>query len=130
VAIYQLLELPVAGRFDFKVADENPAGTQTEAEHVVTSLLLEGMRRYDELHRALALIPDGSRYKPTGKKPSDVQEDGDPQLAKAVWGRAARGAPPEEVETEAHLDSFRIRRLYEHWVTEGSLARADEQPPS
>ena len=42
----------------------------------------------------------------------------------------ARGAPPEAVETEAHLDSFRIRRLYEHWVTEGSLARADDQPAS
>ena len=89
------------------------------------SLLLEGMRRYDEFNRALALIPDEARFKSTGKKPSDVKEDSDPKLAKAVWGHAARGVPPSACEKEIHLDSFRVRRLYEHWVTEGALAPAD-----
>jgi hypothetical protein len=123
VAIYQLLELPIQGRFDFNIADDKRTSSESDKRHTITSLLLEGMRRYDELHRALAVVPDGTRCKPSGKKPTDVQEDADPKLAKAVWGRAARGTPPEEVEQEGSLDSFRIRRLYEHWVTEGSLER-------
>ena len=89
------------------------------------SLLLEGMRRYDEFNRALALIPDDARFKSTGKKPSDVKEDADPKLAKAVWTQAVKGVPPAACESGIKLDSFRIRRLYEHWVTEGSLAPVD-----
>ena len=96
----------------------------------MTSLLLEGMRRYDEILRAEALDPDEARFKLGGKKPSDVKEDGDPKLAKAVWAKAARGASPAIVEPEIGLDSFRVRRLYEHWVTEGSLVPADTQPES
>ena len=89
------------------------------------SLLLEGMRRYDEFSRAAALVPDDARFKSTGKKPTDVKEDGDPKLAKAVWGKAARGTSPMDCEREIPIDSFRIRRLYEHWVTEGALAPTD-----
>ncbi len=126
VAVYQLLELPIEGRFEFhSVADDEDAPS-AEGTHSITSLLLEGMRRYDELQRALALIPDGARFKATAKKPTDVDEDGDPVLAKAVWGRAARGAPPDEVESGGSLDAFRIRRLYEHWVTEGALEKMDD----
>jgi len=100
------------------------------------SLLLEGMRRYDEFNRALALIPDDAQFKPTGKKPSDVKEDADPKMAKVVWGHAVRGAPPSVCEGEIATDSFRIRRLYEHWVTEGALvpteapAEAPSAPPA
>ena len=126
VAVYQLLERPVAGRFVF-VNEENlevdhasPAGSMA-----MMSLLLEGMRRYDEFNRALSLVPDDTRYKSTGKKPSDVKEDSDPKLAKVVWGQAVRGVPPNACEAELEVDCFRVRRLYEHWVTEGSLAQAD-----
>jgi hypothetical protein len=125
-AVYQLLERPVKGRFVF-VNEEHLGGDHPspQSSMAMMSLLLEGMRRYDEFNRALALIPDEARYKSTGKKPSDVKEDGDPKLAKAVWGQAVRGIPPLECEREIGVDSFRIRRLYEHWVTEGALVPAD-----
>jgi len=125
-AVYQLLERPIKGRFDF-VNEESPGDKQSPPENsmAMMSLLLEGMRRYDEFNRALALIPDDARFKSTGKKPSDVKEDADPKLAKAVWGQAVRGVPPSVCETEIPTDSFRIRRLYEHWVTEGALVPAD-----
>jgi len=125
-AVYQLLERPVKGRFNF-VNEELPDGEQPAPEDsmAMMSLLLEGMRRYDEFNRALALVPDDAQFKSTGKKPSDVKEDADPKLAKAVWGHAVRGVPPSECEGEIATDSFRIRRLYEHWVTEGSLVPAE-----
>jgi len=125
-AVYQLLERPVEGRFVF-VNEENLGGDHSppESSMAMMSLLLEGIRRYDEFNRALALIPDDARFKSTGKKPSDVKEDRDSKLAKVVWGQAARGVPPSVCESEIQIDSFRIRRLYEHWVTEGALVPAD-----
>jgi hypothetical protein len=126
IAVYELLERPLAGRFVF-VNEEHPGGSSSgpQSSMEMMSLLLEGMRRYDEFNRALALIPDDARFKSTGKKPSDVKEDGDAKLAKAVWGHAARGASPAACEKEIPIDCFRIRRLYEHWVTEGALVPAD-----
>jgi len=125
-AVYQLLERPMKGRFVF-VNEEHLGGDDSppESSMVMMSLLLEGMRRYDEFNRALALIPDDARFKSTGKKPSDVKEDADPKLAKAVWGQVVRGVSPSACEKGIPVDSFRIRRLYEHWVTEGALVPAD-----
>jgi hypothetical protein len=125
-AVYQLLERPVEGRFEFmNQGDTGEAKPKAESSHSVMSLLMDGMRRYDEFHRALALVPDDARFKKAGKKPTDVKEDADPNLAKVVWNKAIRGVPPAEVEQEIALDAFRIRRLYEHWVTEGSLERIE-----
>lgn len=125
-AVYQLLERPVEGRFRF-INDPQPAENRPDSEspRSVMSLLMEGMRRYDEFHRACSLVPDDARFKPTGKKATDVKEDADPKLAKEVWARAARGAPASEVEAEIAADCYHIRRLYEHWVTEGSLVAAE-----
>jgi len=126
-AVYQLLERPVEGRFEFINQDDaGEAKPKHESSRSVMMLLMDGMRRYDEFHRALALIPDDARFKKVGKKPTDVEEDADPGLAKVVWNKAIRGVPPAEVEKEIALDTFRIRRLYEHWVTEGSLVRVEE----
>ena len=83
------------------------------------------MRRFDEFNRARAVAGDDARFKSSGRKPTDVKEDGDPKLAKEVWGRAIRGVSPAEAEAEIELDCFRVRRLYEHWHTEGSLVAAD-----
>jgi hypothetical protein len=126
VAVYQLLERPVEGRFVFVNEEFTDGDAPTpQGSMAMMSLLLEGMRRYDEFNRALALIPDDARFKSTGKKPSDVKEDADPKLAKAVWTQAVKGVPPAACESGIKLDSFRVRRLYEHWVTEGSLAPVD-----
>jgi hypothetical protein len=130
IAVYQLLERPITGRFVFlnEEADDPSAPPQTGTMSMM-SLLLEGMRRFDELNRALSLIPDGSSFKPTDKKPSDAKEDPNPKLAKAVWGKAARGVPPEVCEAEIEVDCYQVRRLYEHWVTEGSLVATDTPKP-
>jgi len=127
VAVYQMLEKPVEGRFQFAAAgdSEEEQGDASNARSVM-SLLMEGMRRFDEFNRACALIPDDAVYKASGKKASDVKEDGDPKLAKEVWGRAARGVPAATTESELPIDAFRVRRLYEHWVTEGSLTLVDK----
>jgi len=129
IAIFQLLERPVEGRFEFINQDDGgEVKPRAESSRSVMSLLMEGMRRYDEFHRALALIPDDAQFKKVGKKPTDVKEDPDPKLANAVWNKAIRGVPPARVENEIALDAFRVRRLYEHWVSEGSLVRVEENP--
>jgi hypothetical protein len=131
IAIYQLLQRPVEGRFVFvneEGSDDNQPPPQSSMS--MMSLLLEGMRRYDEFNRALSLVADEARFKASGKKPTDVKEDADPKLAKAVWGQAARGVPAVVCEAELGLDSYRVRRLYEHWVTEGSLVSVDAAPPA
>jgi hypothetical protein len=126
-AVYQLLERPVEGRFQFiNLGDAQAAKPKAESSHSVMSLLMDGMRRYDEFQRALALVPDDARFKKVGKKPTDVTEDPDPQLAKTVWNKAIRGVPAAELEKEIDLDAYRVRRLYEHWVAEGSLERVEE----
>ena len=126
-AIYQMLERPMEGRFEFANAeDSQETHANVENSQSMMSLLLEGMRRYDEFHRALALVPDDARFKAAGKKPTNVKEDPDPKLAKDVWAKAARGVPPATAEPELGVDSFSARRLYEHWVTEGSLVRIEE----
>jgi hypothetical protein len=129
IAIYQLLQRPIEGRFVF-VNEEGSGAEHRSAKTSMSmmSLLLEGMRRYDEFNRALSLVGDEARFKASGKKPTDVKEDADPKLAKTVWGHAARGVPPTVCEAELGLDCYRVRRLYEHWVTEGSLIAADEAP--
>lgn len=126
LAVYQLLERPLAGRFDFLSKDSEDEGPPPRAGSMgMMSLLLEGMRRFDEFNRALSLIPDGARFKPTEKKPTDVKEDPNAKLAKAVWSQAARGVPPDVCEAEMDVDCYQVRRLYEHWVTEGSLSSAE-----
>jgi hypothetical protein len=129
VAVYQLLERPVEGRFVFVNQEKEEMDYSSAAGSMaMMSLLLEGMRRYDEFNRALSLVPDDARYKSTGKKPSDVKEDADAKLAKTVWGKAVRGVPANVCEAELEVDCFRVRRLYEHWVTEGTLASTDAKP--
>jgi hypothetical protein len=125
-AIYELFERPAPGRFVFvQQADDVDPEASTDALMPVTPLLLEGMRRYDEFIRAAALIPDDGRYRATDRKPTNVPDGGDPQIARQVWERASVGAPPSACESALALDAFQIRRLYEHWVAEGSLVPQD-----
>ena len=127
LAVFQMLERPMEGRFEFVNTEEGEeARAKAENAKSMMSLLLEGIRRYDEFHRALALVPDDARFKAAGKKPTDVKEDPNPQLAKELWGKAIRGVSAAAAEPELSVDSYGIRRLYEHWVTEGSLVRLED----
>jgi len=122
VAIYQLLEKPLRGRFVF-VKHESAHGHDAPAAggRPVAPMLFEGIRRYDEFMRAAALAPDSARFRSTGKRPTNVADEPDTDLVKSIWKRALEGATPEVLERELPVDSFRVRRLFEHWLGEGSL---------
>jgi len=126
-AVFQLLERPSGGRFVFvNRSDLKPAASVESMTDSVTAILLEGMRRYDELSRAAAVVPDNARYRPTGRKPNPVAVEGDPELVRAAWLQAAEGRTPAECEASLAIDSYRVRRLWEQWLAEGALVPADD----
>jgi len=127
MAIYQLLEKPVRGRFVF-IKQESARGADAPAAggKPVAPMLFEGIRRYDEFMRAAALAPDTARFRSTGKRPTNVADEPNTDLVKNIWKRALEGATPEVLEQELPVDSYRVRRLFEHWLGEGSLEMQDQ----
>ncbi len=119
-ALFSLVERQQADRFAFLNAPPAAAASGQPAYDVLP-LLMEGMRRFDELQRASALVPDDARLKPTEIKPSRKEDETDLELMRSVWRRAVSGAAPAAIEAEAVVDPYRVRRLFEHWVEEGSL---------
>jgi len=117
-ALYATLERRQVDRFVFVNAAASPADP---AGSPVLPLIMEGVRRLDEYQRAAAVVPDGALVEPAGAKPSRLADEPDVELMRAVWQRAVAGATPREVESEAAVDPYRVRRLLEHWVEEGSL---------
>ncbi len=122
IAIYQLLERPISGRFIFvnqpipvEHDDGGPSGKP------VMSLLMEGMRRYDEFNRAAAVISDDGRYAATGSQPTGLPDEDDADFVNSIWVQATKGIPPIEIETTAKVDGYRVMRLFEHWFNEGAL---------
>ena len=79
------------------------------------------MRRYDEFQRSAALVPDDLYLAASGQKPTALAEETDAVLQQQVWARASPGASPRLCEESIPADSFRIRRLFAHWLEEGSL---------
>ena len=131
VAVYQLLEEPAPGQFTFGDSTEEPDADALAKEPMsVQSVLFEGVRRYDEFNRAAALVPDDAALGPTGAKPTPPEGETDGDLVRQVWLLASAGCPPNECETEVAIDRYRIRCLYEHWVTEGSLAFSESPTPA
>ncbi len=129
-AVYRLLEDPAPGRFVLEEDTAAEPGDFGEGMVVpIPDLLFEGIRRFDEFNRAAAIAPDEARFKKGTKKPSQLEEETDGELAREVWRRAASGFSPAECETELPVDRFRVRRLFEHWVAEGSLEALDLSPP-
>ncbi|MEO8054862.1 MAG: DUF4388 domain-containing protein [Acidobacteriota bacterium] len=123
-ACFQLFERPTGGTFSFVRQPALPPLREGENLREVVSILLEGMRRYDDFQRFSALVPDGLVLAPTGTKPSTEPEEADGALQKLVWTRASGGATPKEIESAVAADSYRIRRLLVRWVEEGSLKAA------
>jgi hypothetical protein len=119
-AVYQLLEKPFAGTFAF-VSRADLSGERLEAPQPFFPLLMEGVRRHDELRRATAVVPDGARLKGTGK-PGTLPADEQAEFAKQVWNEALAGRTPLDCESRIVADSYRVRRLLAHWVEEGALA--------
>ena len=129
-AFYQLLETPQPGTFEFnRLATE--AVPDGDAYNVM-GLLMEGMRRYDELQRARVLAPDHTFLRSTGNRPSPPPEETDGGFIRDLWRQVKDGGTPSQCEEAIPADAYRIRGLLAHWLAEGSLAAVeapDAAPP-
>jgi uncharacterized protein DUF4388 len=119
-AVYTLLERPFKGTFAFVSRDLAGQEGLVEPKDLF-GLLMEGVRRYDELQRASAVAPDGAAFSSTGQKPSRVEGE-DPKLVVRAWDMLAGGKPVAQCETELATDPYRLRRLAAQWIEDGSLA--------
>jgi hypothetical protein len=118
-ALFQLIERPFAATFAFVRARRPEAGGGEELP--VTQLLVEGVRRHDQLQRALALVPDDASLEATGQSPSSVPDEEDYDLVVALWKKVCEGATPRDIEAGLAVDSYRVLRCLAHWVEEGAL---------
>jgi vacuolar-type H+-ATPase subunit E/Vma4 len=121
-AFYQLFERPAPGTFVFTSLSE--AKVEKEAKGPALEIMpaiLESMRRHDEFTQARALAPDDMALKVTGTKPTPIEDEG-PAFMREIWSMASTGQTPEQCEAAVHVDSYRIRRLYAHWIEQGALA--------
>ncbi len=119
-AFYQILEAPQPGTFEFsrlalETVPDGPA-------HHVMGLLMEGMRRYDELQRARVVAPDHVLLRSTGSRPSAPPDESDGNFIRELWMKVKDGGTPLQCEEAVAADTYRIRSLLAHWLTEGTLA--------
>jgi hypothetical protein len=120
-AVYQLLEIPVAGTFAFV---PNPAAKMKGDPIDVMSLLFEGIRRHDELRQLVLFVPDDLALRSTSVKPTPDPEETDPGFIRDVWVKASSNTRLGDWEAQVAGDSFRIRRLVARWMEEGALQPA------
>jgi hypothetical protein len=119
-ALYQALERPLTGTFAFVPYPPEKLASDIVPREIM-GLLLEGMRRNDELQRFIALVPDDMTLTKTSVKPLPHEEEKDPALVREVWIKASSGANIAECERQLATDSYRVRRLVAHWLEQGSL---------
>lgn len=119
-AVYEMLERPITGSFAFVPLPEEKMQSGFEPRDIL-GLLLEGVRRHDELQRILAIVPDELTLSRTNVKPAPHEEEDDPALVRDVWMKASSGAAVGQWEREMATDSYRIRRLVAHWLEQGAL---------
>lgn len=122
MAIYQLLEMPSGGTFEF--ARLEPGTTTPAGVREVMGALMEGMRRYDELRRLLVVVPDRLRLGAGTARPTSPADESDGNFVRQLWERVRAGATVAECEAAVAADSYRIRSLLAHWLEEGSAAAA------
>lgn len=123
-ALYEMLERPIIGTFAF-VRYPVEAVKSDIAPRDVMGLILEGVRRHDELRRIAAFVPDDFRAaKKDGVKPAPLEEEDDAGLVREVWLKASSGTPVAECERTLAADSYRVRRLIAHWIEQGALVAA------
>ena len=121
-AIYQLFEKPIPGTFVLRSRrNGSHEGDPNEAPREVLPIVLEAVRRYDEFHKARALVPDDIPLKPTGAKPTRTPEEHDVRFLRALWTKACSGATPAQCEVAIAADAYRIRALLAHWLETGAL---------
>jgi hypothetical protein len=122
-AMYEALERPISGRFAF-VPHPAERMQSPNAPLDIMPILLEGVRRHDELQAILAMIPDAMILAKGEARPGAHQEEKDPGLMREVWTKASAGTAVIECERQIAADSYRVRRLIAHWLEQGALVGA------
>jgi len=126
-AFYQAFQQPAAGTFEF-VRDQEvaplPEGTQD-----LTLLLLEAVRRDDNLRRDRLVVPDEAFLRATGQRPTTPPGESDGELVRLIWTRVREGTTVIECELAARRDYYTVRRLLAHWVREGAAQVAGSRDP-
>ncbi len=118
--VYQLLERPLRATFVF-VPRPAEAGADARPTRDVTELLLEGLRRHDELRRAAVIVPDDARLEATDRPPRAVTGEDDIDLVISLWEKVVAGTTAQECERTLAADAYRIRRCLAEWVEDGAL---------
>jgi hypothetical protein len=121
-AVFQLLELPVPGRFSFSAQAGDDAAGDPEPEPLdAIALLMEGVRRHDEFRLARTVVPDDARLEPAGTKPTVPEAETDVAFLKQLWALAVAGETAAACEAAFPCDSYRTRYSLAHWVETKAL---------
>jgi len=122
-AVYEALERPLSGRFAFVPQPMEKMQTNLEPLEIMP-LLLDGVRRHDELQAIVAMVPDAMKFSKGTAKPAPHQEEKDPSLMRDVWTKVSAGTTVGECEKQVAADGYRIRRLIAMWLEQGALVSA------
>ena len=124
-AFYQLLETFDGGECLWSSRQGMKVDSTREREGLdLRPLLLEGLRRRDELGLARALVPDEAVFAPKTSEPRAHPDERDGLVTKDVWEAAIGGQTPRLCEAAVAADSYRVRRLYLHWLEGDALEPA------
>lgn len=127
-AFYQLFEVPAPGTFELVRLPAD--GTTGRPRLELMGLLMESMRRYDEFQRARLLVPDTAPLRAGFGKPSAPEGESDGDLLRRLWTAVRAGTTAAACESEAEVDSYRVRAVLAHWLEEGAAVFGDPQPIS
>lgn len=119
-AVFQLFEQSVPGTFTFSERADL-AGDDSAPPLDVMPLILEALRRHDELRSAKAIVPPDVGLQATGAKPAHDPREKDPKVIREVWLKAISGEPPRDWEKQVPVDSYRVWKLLAYWVETGAL---------
>ena len=120
-ALYQLLQRPFSGRFRFLHRQGLVTwGGEPPSALALPELILEGLRRCDELEHLASRVPDDAAFEATGRPPT-VANGWDIDLVTRLWERAIEGASPLACEEALGVDAWQVRRCLAQWLEDASL---------
>jgi hypothetical protein len=120
-AVYQLLQRRFCGRFSFQHRKRVRSWAGERPRPLgVPELILEGLRRCDELQRLALRVPDDAAFEASGRPPT-VADEWDIDLVTRLWERTVAGASPRACEDALGADAWEVRRCLARWLEDASL---------
>lgn len=119
-AFYQLFEDPQPSTFQF-ISDPEDSDVPQSALQQLSPLVLEGIRRYDEVQQTKGIVPDDAKLIVKAAAPLPLPEEKDGLLFRNLWMAVQKGATAAECDAVAAVDIYRIRKLLAHWVQHGVI---------